>query len=139
MEQDNNFSDILNSLLQNPEIMKTVSDIAGKMNDNNQPDERTDKESSADTESTSPAEGFTVPPELLKKLPQMMSLLTGTGGTAPSTSSGTKGQGTPLTDTKRRALLNALKPYLSDKRCAVIDGLLQFEGLAGVLSAFQEK
>ena len=42
-------------------------------------------------------------------------------------------------DGQRKELLRALKPFLSEKRCAVIDGILQFEGLAGVLSAFQSK
>ena len=39
----------------------------------------------------------------------------------------------------RKELLRALKPFLSEKRCSVIDGILQFEGLAGVLDAFIAK
>ena len=117
--------------------MKTVSDIAGKMNGQEIGEEK--KETQEKKEESEGDAGFTIPPELLKKLPQMMSLLSGSGLGASQVASENGGQQFGLTDKKRRALLSALKPYLSDKRCAVIDGLLQFEGLAGILSAFYEK
>lgn len=106
MDQENTFSDILNSLLQNPDIMKTVSGIAGKMNgDTKEP-----------PQAESPRPQSSLSPDLLSKLLKMTSNLGG--------------------DSHRRALLSALKPYLSEKRCAVIDGLLQVEGIAGMLETF---
>ena len=120
MDSQGALGDIINSLLNNPEIMKTVSDLA----------KSTSAEEAKDTQkenSEKAAEGKTVSPELLSSLPQLMSTFA---------SSPEKGGGH---NSDRKALLRALKPFLSEKRCDLIDGILQFEGLAGVLDAFIAK
>ena len=121
MDSQGALGDIINSLLNNPEIMKTVSTLAKSQT------APVDSEAEPKAEEKNPDEGISIPPELLSSLPQMMSAFT----SAPD-----KG-GSHHSD--RKELLRALKPFLSEKRCSVIDGILQFEGLAGVLDAFIAK
>ena len=83
-------------------------------------------------------EGFSIPPDILAKLPQMMSALSSMGIGAPSPAGDDKKNASGNTKSKnhqRKALLSALRPYMSEKRCAVIDGLIQFEGLWDILGA----
>ncbi len=133
MDTGGGLSDVIASLMQNPEIMNMVSRVASEST--------VKKESVAEeaaSESSATSADLTIPPELLSMLPQLMKSLSGSG----LLSQGSFGSNTKKrshSDNQRKALLLALKPFLSEKRCAVIDSLLQFEGLAGVLSAFQNK
>jgi len=130
MATENSLGDILSSLLENPEVMKAVSSIASN----------TEKAEDADgsEKKAESSEGFTLPPELLSKLPQMMSAISGLGQ-LPTGKKDEGVKGTMKGDKQRKALLFALKPYLCEKRCALIDGLLQLEGLAGVIGALSDK
>ncbi|MBQ2729280.1 MAG: hypothetical protein IJF69_00735 [Clostridia bacterium] len=132
MDTSSGLSDILSSLIQNPEVMKAVSSIT---NEASKKDEAPPAEKKAEGSDTGE---FSIPPELLAKLPQMMSALSGSSSLL-SAVGGEKKEDGSHSQGQRKELLRALKPFLSEKRCAVIDGLLQFEGLAGVLSAFQNK
>lgn len=133
MGEENALGDILNSLLQNPEIMKTVAALAGGGASD------TKDENSAVQQSNSPpdSQGISIPPDILSRLPQMLSALSSSDITpklsAPKNGSSHTSAGTDAADGKRKDLLRALKPFLSEKRCAMIDGLLQFEGLAGII------
>ena len=112
MDSQGALGDIINSLLNNPEIMKTVSTLA-----------RGQSESESEPDKTDEKENIQIPPELLSSLPQMMSALSSSKKDSQNS--------------KRKELLLALKPFLSEKRCSVIDGILQFEGLAGMLDALK--
>lgn len=126
MDNANGLGLILNSIMQDPELMKTISSVAGNIGG-----EHTEDKSDAEKPAEESSEGFTIPPELLAKLPQIMSSLSSKKGEARKDEKGT--------ENKRRALLSALKPFLSEKRRSLIDSLIQLEGLAGVLDAFKSK
>ena len=88
-----------------------------------------------------PSGGFDIPPDLIAKLPAVISALSGMGiGTSsPKSDTGARSslpsvQGKPG-DRQRKALLTALRPYLSPRRKAIVDGLLGLEGLSGLLGA----
>ena len=68
-----------------------------------------------------PATAPAIPPEMLAKLPQMLSAL------SPLMKGGEKegGKGSNDDAEKRRRLLLALKPYLSDSRREAIDGIMK--------------
>lgn len=57
-------------------------------------------------------------PELMSKLPEIMGMLSGEGGSSDS----------KMADRKR--LLNALKPFLSDKRKNAVDSIVNIAGIA---------
>lgn len=126
MDTQGSLGDILNSLMQNPEIMKTVRSFT------NGDSQDSKEEEPIATEGNNSASDFQIPPEILSKLPAMMSALSGMGGISKSGSGDD-----PKADKKE--LLRALKPFLSEKRCSVIDSLLQFEGLYGVLDSLKGK
>lgn len=128
MDSQASLGDIINSLMQNPEIMKTVSTLAKGQTDTKVEEVQTQQPDGDSAEKTA-SEGFSIPPELLSSLPQMMSAL------SSSQTVGKEGDRA----SQRKELLRALRPFLSEKRCSVIDGILQFEGLAGVLDAFKAK
>ena len=110
MELPSGLGDVLSSLMANPEVMKAVSSIA------------LETAKGDDGQKSAPAPSQDDEPKAA--LPAF------TGESHSSNNS---------KDDRRRALLSALKPYLSPKRCAVIDSLLQFEGLAHVLGVFDPK
>lgn len=124
MDRDSSLGDILGSLMQDPEIMKKVSEAAKSFT------APAPKAPGGEEKNDEGGEGFSIPPELLAKLPSIMSSLS---GASPSHSQNSNpGSGA---DKRRKELLRALKPFLSEKRCSVIDSILQIEGLAGLLSA----
>lgn len=116
-----------------------------------QPTQSVSATRSSDTQSSA-AGSFSIPPELMSKLPQMISALSGMGldpaklMSAASSFGGTAshGQGknaeAGFADDKRRhnekqrkALLNSLRPYLNEKRRGIVDNMLKLEGLTGLL------
>ena len=132
MDTQNSFSDILSSLMQNPEIMKMVSSLSAQKSSE-------EKDAPMDQKNDDPEKSdFSIPPELLASLPQMMSSLRGLSMPKSQAQNETRSQ-KDQKDNQRRELLYALKPFLSEKRCNMIDSLLQFEGLAGVLGSFSQK
>lgn len=73
-------------------------------------------------------------PDMLSKLPAVISALSGMGmGKAekPSPLSGLSAK-----EKQRKALLLALKPYLSPKRRSLVDAILGIDSLTGILGAF---
>ena len=126
MDSQGALGDIIASLMSNPEIMKTVTQIANNQGPQKSDDIKEEKTQENEEEPT----GFSIPPDIMKNLPEMMSMLSGAG--IPSHNKGEKHH-----PSQRKELLCALKPFLSAKRCSVIDGILQFEGLAGVLDVFK--
>lgn len=114
MDSQGALGDIINSLLNNPEIMKTVSTLAKGHEESEKEPEKTDSD-------------IQIPEELLSGMPQLISAFA------------SKKAGGDDRASQRRALLSSLKPFLSEKRCSLIDGILQFEGLAGVLDAFRRQ
>ncbi len=144
MDPTNNFSDILNSLMNDPKVSEIISNMTAKAQPSAE-DVRKNSDDLPDTKieevKNSESSGINIPPEILASLPQMMSALSGINGVG-TVSSHEDGHDANKKDSRndghRKALLYALKPYLSEKRCAVIDGLLQFENLSHILSALNK-
>ena len=116
-----------------------------------QPTQSVSAARSSDTQSSA-AGSFSIPPELMSKLPQMISALSGMGldpaklMSAASSFGGAASHGhgenaeAGFADDKRRhnekqrkALLNSLRPYLNEKRRGIVDNMLKLEGLTGLL------
>lgn len=132
MKEENDFGAILSSLLSNKEVMAAVSSIA-KGEETEKPKEM---EAEGEPQATS---GFSLSPELLSALPQVMSTLSGTGLLSSLKPPSSQGKAHGKDQKSKKALLYALKPFLCEKRCALIDTLVQLEGLFSLLGARSDK
>lgn len=102
---EQNEQDILSRLLSDPEVQAAAGDASPTA-------------SPPDLQSL----GMTLPPDLLSKLPAMLSMLSPTMG----------GEKDGKRD-DRTALLIALKPYMSERRCQAIDALITFGRISTLL------
>ena len=121
-------SNLLSSLLSNPEIMAKLGALMGET-----------------AGSTTPAAAPPIPsdglatvlsnPELLAKLPDVMAMLkpmqaaNGSLPTPPSEKAGRRSR-----EDCRNDLLLALKPFLSPERCQAVDAMLRISKLGTVIS-----
>ncbi len=135
----------LNTLLSDPELMSRISGIVnGTSSPPPEADTAPHPADNADTVTTSasavPPPGNTAPgglggllsnPDVMSKLPQVMAtiapMLGGEGN------SGAKSHSSPRHEDKRTALLCALKPYLSPRRCQAIDYIIKLEKIGSLL------
>lgn len=108
--------EILQNLMKSPEIGNILSSMKSEKQEASVP---------------SPDGGFSLPPDLMEKLPSVISALSGIGlGSTPAFSPPKNSGGQ-----QRKALLKALRPYLSPKRQTVVDSLIGLDGLTGLFSA----
>lgn len=102
------------------ELLQSVrSSISADVDNADPPAEETAAENTSDETPPVPA----IPalsPELISKLPEIMGMLSPDGG-------GKKG-GSKMEDRKR--LLNAMKPFLSEKRRTAVDSIVNIAGIA---------
>ena len=119
-------SALISSVLQNPEITGIISSMG--INDQKASD------SAQNTPQNDTEASLSIPPEIMAKLPQMMSALSGISGLSQKEGTSPKNE----RDAQRSALLKALRPYLSDRRRSVIDGMLSLEGVAKVLGTLKD-
>ena len=120
-------SALISSVLQNPEITGILSSMgmnSSKASDI--PEDIPPKDSEG---------SISIPPEIMAKLPQMMSALSGISGISKKEGSSPSPTGK---DSQRSALLKALRPYLSERRRSVIDGMLGMESVAKVLGTLKD-
>ncbi len=119
-------SDILSGVMSNPELMEKISGIMGNISS---------KEDGAPTETKPPVSGISdvlANPDLMSKLPEIISVL------RPMLSEGTT-QSPPKKSDKdnaagrRLALLFALKPYLSPRRCEAIDYIARMSKMGDLM------
>ena len=116
-----NLADMLSSVMGNPELMKKISDAVGAMSSTDQPKETSAAPSVSDALSN---------PALMEKLPDVMAML------RPMLSApAQKAPSPPPSDAAhhRIALLCALKPYLSPKRCEAIDYFTRMSKMGDLL------
>jgi Sec-independent protein translocase protein TatA len=80
-----------------------------------------------------------ITPEMMAKLPQMMSALAPLVGSAKKADSDKKEEGRTNTadSEKRKKLLMALRPYLSDNRREAVDGILKMTEMTDLLGGLQ--
>lgn len=127
-KQTPDLSTILGELLSNKELMGKIGEIAAS----SKPQTDTGKESSH-THATSPSDATPLSsanidsllsnPEIMSKLPEVISVI------KPLMSGKSEEKKAPTFD-KRLALLIALKPYLSPKRCEAIDYITKMSKLS---------
>lgn len=109
-------SNILGDLLSNKDFMTKISEISGRSDD-----QETPSESSQDTSGIS---GLLSNPDIISKLPEVISVMK-----PLITASGSESSHHKTTD-KRLDLLMAMKPFLSSKRCEAIDYIARMSKIA---------
>lgn len=122
-------SETLSRLMESPEIAGIMSSLQSSAAAN---EHEADKEKAAE-----PTGGISIPPDIMEKLPSVISALSGMGiGSTASQGNMPKPQEKPKStgDKQRKALLSSLRPYLNPHRQSIIDTMLQIEGLAGLFS-----
>lgn len=123
--------DAVQSILANPAFAKLAGELSGGEK----------KEASAPPQNEgAPQQGMPqISPEMLARLPQMMSamapLLSGMQGKSGEKSDGGKG-GEAGDAERRKRLLAALKPYLSSQRKDAIDSILKVTEMTDLISQF---
>ena len=104
----------LNKLLTNPQLMGM---IASTINDTSSPNTKKDGSSTTDEEaSESPQELPTLSPDVILPLVGKLSQASNSSGRS-----------------EQEALLCAIKPYLSPKRCQVIDSIIRISKMSAIV------
>ena len=139
MENDQ-LSAMLGNVLSNPAIMAQLQGVLAGMGHNSptpSPEQEGDVPSPA-PEQIAPAagesEGLMANAALMSQLPAMLGMLTsfsgGQGGQGKQSNAPRPGG---KSGTQRTALLLALKPYLSEGRCEMIDAIVNLSRLGDLL------
>ena len=108
----------VSSILADPAFGRLLSELRGEGGD-----------AAASAAPVSAPAVSAVTPQMLEKLPQMMAAL------RPLVEGAEKGQGKEADDeaARRRRLLSALRPYLSDKRRGAVDNILRITEMTDLL------
>lgn len=112
---DEKFADIVAA------VKSATADSSGAVNDTPTDTEKSDND--AVTTAAEMPEMPKIPPEMLSKLPQIMSML------SPATEKSATHSGGVITSDKKR-LLQALKPFLGEHRRDAIDSIVNIAGIA---------
>lgn len=132
---------MLSGLLSNPEVMSKVSGVLSSLSNSTEKAEEPAVQTSATPDSDDLATKLSSVmenKELMSKLPDVMAamgpLLSGVGGGGKGGGDGHgKGGGKRSECDKRTALLLALKPYMSPRRCEAIDYFIRINKLGDVI------
>ncbi len=127
MSMNEDLSSVIEKIVNNPEFAGMVSEIKGK---------------------DSPASSEDMSREMMKKLPDVMSMVSGMFGGSKNDGENKKSESTqvdahPVANiipakydkSKAERLLRALKPYLSGGRCEIIDRCLSVMQITDVMGA----
>ena len=117
---------MLSGILSDPETMSRLSGILGGIKENGE----------ADSESQPASAGGIADilenNELMAKLPEVIAALRPMMGAPPKKEAPPK-DGEPKANNKRLALLYALKPYLSPRRCEAIDYFARMSKMGDII------
>lgn len=119
---------MIGTLMSNPDLLKSIAGALGGIDSKaeKQEDEVSEavenKSEESANEPTLPT--ASIPPELISKLPLILSLLSGSD--SPPKSQGEK---------NREALLCALKPYLSPSRAEAIEKIIKLSRLGDIFGS----
>ena len=150
-ELNGDFSKVLQQLMEKPEISNLIASLkSGAQSAPGDAIPAAVTEETADhpdNKNGGSAEGLqqsmpALSPDMLAKLPAVMSMLSGIGAAGQNTDKKSDGgesaqevEKPAVGDAQRKALLRALRPYLNDKRRNVIDSMLQLEDLTKLFGA----
>lgn len=122
-------SGMINTLKENPALLQSIAASLGMTNsdEKEEKDGKEEREENKETEDTEQKTEETsamptVPPEIMKALPTVLSLVNGNG--KPKSKS----------EANREALLYALKPYLSKSRADAIEKIIRLSRIGDILS-----
>ncbi len=115
----------LAALLSNPALLQGIGAML-KGNASPPAETQADVAPTAETAASAP----TLDPQMLSRLPQMMSVLSALQKPLPPTPTGDR-------EAAREALLCALKPFLSPSRAEAIDALLRLLRLSRAMGQFR--
>ena len=154
-EVNGDFSQVLRQLMDNPEISNLIASLKSDTENTPKVDassniiEETNEQAEADTEETAAAAQVpSLSPEMLAKLPAVMSMLSGMGAqtaepkdndSTPKEEDRSQKAGYGSDDAHRKALLRALRPYLNPKRRTVVDSMLQLGDLTKLFGMGSKK
>ncbi len=156
-EVNGDFSQVLRQLMDNPEISNLIASLKSDTENTPKVDassniiEETNEQAEADTEETAAAAQVpSLSPEMLAKLPAVMSMLSGMGigaqtaepkdnDSTPKEEDRSQKAGSGSDDAHRKALLRALRPYLNPKRRTVVDSMLQLGDLTKLFGMGSKK
>ncbi len=112
-------SSMINTLRENPAILQSIASSLGiEKGEENETEEKAAVEQKSETVSAVSS----IPPEIMKALPTILSLMNGDG------------KGKSKSEANREALLYALKPYLSKSRADAIEKIIRLSRLGDILS-----
>lgn len=123
---------IIGTLMSNPELMKNIIGMLGNQNGEGSKDNAEaageddgigEEEAAAEEAAVSTSSVPSVPPELISKLPMLLSLLG--GSSAPKSKR----------EAEREALLSAMKPFLSPSRAESIEKIIKISRLGDILTS----
>lgn len=119
--------ELLNTILLNREVMDKISAIVGTPS-------KDGNSKSTDTTATGP-ESILSDPSIMAKLPEVISVLRPMLGNVGHEKEHAKSA--PHAGDRRMALLCALKPYLSPRRCEAVDYITRISRLGDVIKNFK--
>lgn len=112
-------SEMLSRLMADEKFMEMAEAVKASLSADADNAEPAPKESAESTEAPPVAGIPKLSPELMSKLPEIMGMLSSSGGKKPNSK---------MEDRKR--LLAAMKPFLSEKRQAAVDSIMNVAGFA---------
>ena len=114
-------SEMLSRLMSDEKFMEMAEAVKASLSaDDDNTDPAPEETQDTDSEESSPVAGIPkLSPELMSKLPEIMGMLSSSGGK--------KGH-SKMEDRKR--LLAAMKPFLSEKRRDAVDSIMNIAGFA---------
>ncbi len=127
----NNAQSPLSALLSNPALLQGLGAMLANANGGNTQTVAASQTAPASVgEASTAAPALSIEPQLLSRLPQMMSVLSAIQKPLPPTPTGDR-------EAAREALLCALKPFLSPSRAEAIDALLRLLRLSRAMGQFR--
>jgi hypothetical protein len=115
-------SSMINTLKENPALLQSIASSLGMASDTESEKAAEEVSTLAEQKSEEVPKAPTMPPEIMKALPTILSLMNGEG--KPKSQS----------EANREALLYALKPYLSQSRADAIEKIIRLSRIGDILS-----
>ncbi len=113
-------SSMISTLKENPALLQSIASSLGVANTGIEKEKEENEVIEKKTEEVSSAP--TMPPEIMKALPTILSLMNGDGKIKSKS------------EANREALLYALKPYLSKSRADAIEKIIRLSRIGDILS-----
>ena len=119
-------SGMINTLKENPALLQSIAASLGMTNASEKEEKEANEEAketdASEQKATETSAMPAIPPEIMKALPTVLSLMNGNG--KPKSKS----------EANREALLYALKPYLSKSRADAIEKIIRLSRIGDILS-----